>query len=223
VDGETIARKILRDAEFADVRPRLAFEFGRILARIHAVPLSQLPPLSTSPAHAAMAAWDLTQIGDETPRPVFELARRWLIDHVPKDAPVERLVHGDFRVGNMIVARDGVRAVLDWEIVHTGDPMEDLAWICLMPWRFGIATAPVGGLGQREDLYAGYTSEGGDCLDRERIRWWELFGSLKWGEACANPLSGLRKGHDRPIERAMIGRRASESEIDLLRLLWLED
>ena len=98
--------------------------------------------------------------GFDWPRPVFELALRWLRDHDPGPSGEVTLVHGDFRHGNLIIGPDGVRAVLDWELAHLGDPMEDLGWICVNSWRFGEIDKPVGGFGTREELFAGYEAAG---------------------------------------------------------------
>ena len=152
------------------------------------------------------------------PKPVFELALRWLRDHDPGPPEVEALVHGDFRHGNLIIGPDGVRAVLDWELAHTGDPMEDLGWVCVNSWRFGEIDKPVGGFGSREELYAGY-AEAGRKADPERAKFWEVMGTLRWGVMCCGMMQRFRKGPEHSMERAMIGRRASETEIDLLRLL----
>jgi aminoglycoside phosphotransferase (APT) family kinase protein len=222
VEGETIARKILRDAVFAAIRPELAFEFGQILARIHATPWQALPALrlADTPETVELFRRGLDRV---SPRPVFELAFCWLQDNMPAAIREQRLVHGDFRNGNLIIAPDGVRAVLDWELTHLGDPMEDLGWLCVTPWRFGAIDAPVGGLGQREQLYAGYAAAAGEAVDPSRVRWWEVAGSLRWGINCAEMVALFRDGTDRSVERAMIARRASENEIDLLRLLYCED
>ncbi|MDB5972300.1 MAG: phosphotransferase family protein [Hydrocarboniphaga sp.] len=222
VEGETIPRKILRDTAFDAIRPRLAFEFGRVLASIHRAPLEAMPPLRLLPARETLVMLRAIHLKDVTPRPVLELAFRWLADHLPAASVLPQLVHGDFRNGNLIVGADRIRAVLDWELVHLGDPMEDLGWLCLMPWRFGAVDAPVGGLGQREDLFAGYEA-GGGAVDAQRVRWWEVLGSLRWAIACADMVSVFRSGADRTVERAMVARRASENEIDLLRLLQLGD
>jgi aminoglycoside phosphotransferase (APT) family kinase protein len=128
------------------------------------------------------------------------------------------LVHGDFRHGNFVIAEDGLRAVLDWELAHLGDPMEDLGWVCVNSWRFGEIDKPVGGFGSREELFAGY-AEAGRKPDPERAQFWEVMGTLRWGVMCCGMMQGFRLSPDRPMERAMIGRRASETEIDLLRLL----
>jgi aminoglycoside phosphotransferase (APT) family kinase protein len=85
-------------------------------------------------------------------------------------------------------------------------------------WRFG-APAPVGGFGEREDLFAGYEQAGGRRVDPERVRFWEILGTLKWGIMCMMMYGIFESGADRSVERAAIGRRASETEIDLLDLL----
>lgn len=127
-------------------------------------------------------------------------------------------MHGDFRNGNLLIGADGVNAVLDWELAHLGDPMEDLGWICVNSWRFGAIDKPVGGFGEREDLYAGYEAAGG-ALDRARAHFWEVLGTLRWGVMCT--MSGMLLRGEGPfaIERPMIARRASETELDLLDLM----
>jgi len=152
------------------------------------------------------------------PHPVFELAFRWLEERTP-DTPEPTLVHGDYRHGNFVIGPEGIRAVLDWEIAHRGDPMEDLGWMCVNSWRYGAIDKPVGGFGEREDLFAGYEAGGGGTVDPKRVKYWELFGSLRWGIMCMGFYDGFINGPDRSVERAAIPRRCSETEIDLLRLL----
>ena len=218
IEGETIARKILRDQQFARARPILARQLGRVAAGIHALPREKLPKL-----REMSSTREIAEIGREYrsfnwPRPVFELALRWLGDHDPGPSAEVTLVHGDFRHGNLIIGPDGVRAVLDWELAHLGDPMEDIGWICVNSWRFGEIDKPVGGFGSREDLFAGY-EEGGRRVDPARAKFWEVMGTLRWGVMCCGMMQRFRLGPDHSMERAMIGRRASETEIDLLRLL----
>jgi aminoglycoside phosphotransferase (APT) family kinase protein len=217
VEGETIARRILRDPALAAVRPRLARQCGEILARIHAVPPASLPALPVAGAAEQLALYRaaLDRLGH--PHPVFEVAFRWAAEHLPPPVPPV-LVHGDFRNGNLVIGEGGVRGVLDWEIAHLGDPMEDLGWIQVESWRFG-GELPVGGFGSSEDLYAGYQASGGRAVDPERVRFWQLIGSLKWGIMCVMMYGAFEAGMDRSVERAAIGRRASEAEIDLLALL----
>jgi len=174
--------------------------------------------LRRASAYELVAQWRASYEATNWPRPVFELAFAWLHAHLPPPAARPRLVHGDFRNGNLIVGPEGVVAVLDWELAHIGDPMEDLGWICVNPWRFGVVDKPVGGFGEREDLYAGYESVGGAKVDRAHARFWEVFGALRWGVMCAGMTAAFRSG-DPSVERAVIARRASETEVDLMRLL----
>ena len=218
VAGETIARKILRDIQFAEVRPKLARQLGKVLAGIHGLDLAQLPELRRMTVATEIAELERDYRSFDWPRPVFELALRWLRDHDPGPSDEVTLVHGDFRNGNLIIGPDGVRAVLDWELAHTGDPMEDLGWICVNSWRFGEIDKPVGGLGAREELFAGYEAAG-RRVDPARVMFWEVVGTLRWGVMCCGMMQRFRAGPEHSIERAMIGRRASETEIDLLRLL----
>ena len=165
-----------------------------------------------------LVPWHREYRGFDWPRPVFELALRWLRDRDPGPAGEVTLVHGDFRHGNLIIGPDGVRAVLDWELAHTGDPMEDLGWVCVNSWRFGEIDKPVGGFRSREELFAGYEAAG-RRVDSERVKFWEVMGTLRWGVMCCGMMQRFRLTPDHSMERAMIGRRSSETEIDLLRLL----
>ena len=218
VEGETIARKILRDEKFAKARPLLARQLGKVAAGIHGLPLAKLPELRRMTAAKEIAELQRDYRSFEWPRPVFELALRWLRDRDPGPSPEVTLVHGDFRHGNLIIGPDGLRAVLDWELAHTGDPMEDLGWVCVNSWRFGEIDKPVGGFGTREELFAGYEAAG-RRVDPDRVKFWEVMGTLRWGVMCCGMMQRFRIGPEHSIERAMIGRRSSETEIDLLRLL----
>ena len=218
IEGETIARKILRDEQFAKARPILARQLGKAAAGIHGLDHARLPELRRMTPAREIAELERDYRSFDWPRPVFELALRWLRDRDPGPSDEITLVHGDFRHGNLIIGPDGLRAVLDWELAHTGDPMEDLGWICVNSWRFGEIDKPVGGFGTREELFAGYEA-GGRRVDPDRVKFWEVMGTLRWGVMCCGMMQRFRSGPDHSMERAMIGRRASETEIDLLRLL----
>jgi aminoglycoside phosphotransferase (APT) family kinase protein len=219
VAGETIPRKILRDDAFTNARPKLAAQAGTILAGIHALDRSSLPDLRLVTVSSELAALADEYRSFDWPRPVFDLALCWLSDHAPDVWDAVTLVHGDFRHGNLIIGPDGIRAVLDWELAHLGDPMEDLGWICVNSWRFGAIDKPVGGFGLREDMFAAYEAASGRRVDAARVTFWEILGTLRWGLMCCGMMQRFRAGPDHSMERAMIGRRASETEIDLLRLL----
>src|SRR6195952_3379235 len=218
IEGETIARKILRDEEYAKARPLLARQLGKVVAGIHGLPSAKLPKLREMTATKEIADLEREYRSFNWPRPVFELALRWLRARDPGPSQEVTLVHGDFRHGNLIIGADGVRAVLDWELAHFGDPMEDLGWICVNSWRFGEIDRPVGGFGTREELFAGYEAAGRRA-DPARVKFWEVMGTLRWGVMCGRMMQRFREGPDHWMERAMIGRRASETEIDLVRLV----
>ena len=218
VEGETLGGRIVKSQELAGARTFLARQCGEILARLHTMDPDAFPRLKRATPAELVAQYKDVYATSDWPRPVFDLAFRWLDANCPPPPEHVRLVHGDFRNGNLMIGPDGVRAVLDWEIAHVGDPMEDLGWICTSPWRFGAIDKPVGGFGQREDLWAGYEAAGGVQVKREHAHWWEVFGSMRWGVMCGGMTAAFR-GADPSVERAVIARRTSENEIDLLRLL----
>ncbi|OYU74030.1 MAG: phosphotransferase family protein, partial [Alphaproteobacteria bacterium PA3] len=202
LEGETIPRKLLRDAEFANARPKLVAQMGTALGAIHRVPTAGLPTMPVRSTAAMLLGMRGRMAALPQASAVFEFALRWLQAHLPAAPPTLRLVHGDFRIGNLMVNTDGLHAVLDWEIAHLGDPAEDLAWICLPPWRFGNITLPVAGLGPREDLYKAWQAAIGEAVDPERVRWWQVMGSLRWGVGCAGMQDWFASGIDRLLLRA---------------------
>lgn len=218
VEGEALGRRIVRDEAFASVRPKLARQCGAILAQIHAIPREGLPELAVSDALTEVAKYEETYRTIGARRPIFEAAFRWLKAKAPE--PVEPvLLHGDFRNGNiMFQPETGVAAVLDWELAHIGDPAADLSWLCINPWRFG-GSKPVGGFGEYADLLDGYHAAGGREIPLERLLYWQTLGSMKWGVMTMTMYASFASGADRSVERAMIGRRTSENEIDLIKLL----
>ncbi|GAB5454992.1 MAG: phosphotransferase family protein [Henriciella sp.] len=217
--GETIARPILRNEEFATARTRLAAQCGAALADIHSIALEGLPEaLQLSDGLAQIAQYEEIYRGFDVPRPVFELTLQWLKANAP--SPLDAvLVHGDFRLGNLMIDEEGLVAVLDWELAHLGDPREDIAWLCVNSWRFGQSQNRVGGFGQIEDLLDAYNAKRGTDFAAKDIDWWEMLGTLKWGIMCMIMYEAFRSGADPSVERAAIGRRVSETEIDLINLL----
>src|SRR5258705_12639210 len=182
VDGETLATRILREDRFAPARKSMAAQCGTILAAIHRIPLSDVPFLKRlEPAeHVALQRMIADYHGFKLP--ALELGLRWAAEHAPKKVR-HTVVHGDFRAGNFIVGEEGIRCVLDWEIGQSGDPMQDLGWVCVKTWRFG-GKNPVGGFGTREDLFTAYAKAGGQSVDPAQVRFWEAYSSVKCGVGC---------------------------------------
>jgi len=193
---------------------------------VHGIPLDApgldalaAPPADVSPARSEIDRFEqVYRAITPEPHPAFELAFRRLREHAPQAAR-RTLVHGDYRIGNVIFGPEGARAVLDWELAHTGDPMEDLGWICVRSWRFGNDALPVGGIGTREAFFAAYESAGGCRVDPEAVRFWEAFGNLRWGIIGISQAKTFLDGHSQSVELAAIGRRIAETEWELLQLM----
>ena len=226
VEGETIPRRLLRDDEYAEARDALPRQLGEILAKIHSVPIEPhglgalpAPAEGQSPAECELERYEqVFRAVTPEPHPVFELAFRWLREQAP-ESTARVLVHGDFRMGNFMCGPEGARAILDWELAHVGDPMEDIGWLCVRSWRFGNDDQPIGGLGQRDDFYAAYQAAGGTTVDVGAIQFWEAFGNLRWGVSCIIQAKTYIDGHSPSVELASIGRRIAETEWELLNLM----
>jgi aminoglycoside phosphotransferase (APT) family kinase protein len=214
VEGETIPRRILRDEKWADVRPFLAEHCGRVLASIHRIPPTEVPGLAGGDPLEQLRGL-LDRLGQ--PHPAFELGLRWLAETRPPRS-ASSVVHGDFRNGNLIIGAEGIRSVLDWELAHLGDPLEDLGWLCVKAWRFG-SPLPVGGFGSIEQLVTAYEGSGGGTVDPGSLHWWQVLGTLRWGIICIVQALTHTTGAVRSVELAAIGRRVCEVEWDLLELL----
>tara|TARA_Y100000768_G_C23967989_1_gene678903 strand:+ start:275 stop:1699 length:1425 start_codon:yes stop_codon:yes gene_type:complete len=220
--GETLGSRIARSSDFDSVRPLLASQCGRELAKIHAIDLDTtglrgaLPVLS--PEEYLDQTWERYKAWD-TPQPMIDFTGRWLQDNLPEESEY-RLVHNDFRNGNLMVdAQTGLQAVLDWETSHIGDPMRDIGWICTNSWRFGQRDKEVGGFGDLDDLISGYEEESGRPVNRDHVKFWEVFGSFWWAIGCLGMTDQYRTGPDATVERPAIGRRTSECQIDCVNLL----
>ena len=219
VGGIAIARKLLRDPPYELARSRITGQLGEILARVHATPIGTLPPLPRREAADQIASLRHTLDSMGYAQPVLELALSWLDRRKPAPSASPVLVHGDYRTGNYLANESGVTAILDWEGAHLGDPVEDLGWLCVKSWRFGAVDRPAGGFGSREDLWAAYERAGGTPVDPARAQWWEVFGTVRWGIICHTQAWKHLSGAQKSMELASIGRRAVETEVDLLQLL----
>jgi len=214
IGGETIVRRIHRTLDDA-ARARLLRQCAQALAAIHRADPHGLGLADSD----QLAEWRdrLDEMGDTTA--TFEWAFRWLATHRPTPSP-PRLVHGDFRMGNLIVDGSGLAAVLDWELVHVGEVYEDLAWFCIRAWRFGAAEdLGAGGLGSVESFLSAYEEAAGTAVDRDAFRWWLTVATLRWGVICRFQAERHLSGQTRSVELAAIGRRVSETEWDVLDLL----
>ncbi len=184
-------------------RRRIARREFEILGAIHAADPAALGLLDLSSraapgkdgcAESELSHWQqIIERQRLEPQPVVQLAIAWLRAHPPP--PAQRIVvcHGDFRSGNFLYTDDEIMGVLDWEMVHLGDPLEDLAWTCMKNWRFpnapGVAGKLFGGIAQPEEAFATYERASGIKVDSAALHWWDVFSHVK---AVAIWLTGAR-------------------------------
>ena len=218
IPGETIPRKILRDDKFSTAREKLPFEIGKSLAKIHQTQLEDLKALDQVTFSDSLEKLFQVYLSFNQPQPVFDLAFKWLEAQELIDYG-EVLVHGDFRFGNFIISEENLESIIDWELAHIGNPMEDLGWLCVRSWRFGNVEKRVGGLGDIKDLIAGYESNSDLKIDESQLDIWQLYGSVRWGVICMMQTFAHLSGMVNSVEKAAIGRRVSETEFDLMNMI----
>ncbi len=212
VDGTALPKEVLHGPQYSLARSRLARQAGMEMARIHAMPAAGLAPPASDPVESLTILTDVLGRG----HPAFELGLKWLDENRPPPGE-DVVVHGDFRLGNLLVDSAGITGVLDWELAHRGCGAEDLGWFCVRSWRFG-SPLTAGGVGSVETLRSGYAEVHGSAPTADEIRWWEAYGTLRWGLICLLQANTHLSGKHRSPELAAIGRRAIECEEDLLEI-----
>lgn len=227
MEGETIGRRIVKEPTLAAARKQLPTQMGTALAAIHAIDLKSSgllellpqPAAGRTPAqtYIAQIEADLDRIGE--PHPAIELCLRWLRrNELPPPAQLV-LVHGDYRLGNLLVTPDGLNGVLDWEFAHIGDPHEDLMWGMIRDWRFGVDQLRYSGISQPEPFFEAYAAYGGFQPSPTAARYWEVMGNLRWATGCLNQAERHLSGQEPNLEFASLGRRAAEMELEALSLI----
>ncbi len=192
-------------------------DIARELVAVHRTDCSDLAVPEMDPAEALgeLRQRFLAYGGD---RPILALALSWLEANIPPPV-APRLVHGDFRLGNLMFEHGRLTGVLDWELAHQGDWHEDLAFGCMTVWRFSRPDRPGYGLTSIEELARAYEAAGGDTFDPARFRFWTIYRTFWWALGCLQMGTFWRAGHDRSVERVVVARRTAEQELDLLLLL----
>lgn len=226
IDGEAVGRRVVTDPALAGARAALPAQLGAQLAKIHAIDyraagfdrtlLHPAPGVAPSTMELDRLTAELDAIGE--PHPAIELGLRWLRRHEPPPPAELTLVHGDFRIGNVLVDAHGLTAVLDWEFAHVGDPAEDAGFICARPWRFGVDEHRLGGIGTLAPFLDAYARASGRRLDPVRVGWWEVYGNVKWAIGALGQAHRHLSGTRPSIELASIGRRCAEMEYEIVHL-----
>lgn len=172
---------------YCDLLDRIGEQKWRILGRIarRDVGGSELARLLDEPEPGEcwsreLARWESVLDADELgPQPIVRAAIRRLHRRPPPPAARIGIVHGDYRTGNFLYDETGrVRAILDWEMCHLGDPLEDLAWALTPLWGWPDPSRP-GKLIERDRALALWREESGLEIDEETLAWWELFSCVK--------------------------------------------
>jgi aminoglycoside phosphotransferase (APT) family kinase protein len=208
--GETIGRRIVR----MDIPERLVSEMAEELAKIHALPPKQLPFLEEASVDRLVE--ELDEIGE--PHPAIELGLWWLRENrpPPREAVV---VHGDFRIGNLVVDENGLVGVLDWEFAHLDDPARDLSFALVRAWRFGVDSLRLGGIGEVEPYVDRYNELTGFDVRPEELDYWEVAGNVAWAVGCLTQARRHLTGQERSVELAILGRLGAEVEYEICHLL----
>ncbi|HEU4759210.1 MAG TPA: phosphotransferase family protein [Dehalococcoidia bacterium] len=228
IDGcETSPQKLLFDPRFIAAQQRIGRDFVDILARIHALDWRDLgldflgvPDSPASCGEMEIGKWEAVVDKDALePQPVLRAAFRWLHRHLPPPAQRLVLVHADYRTGNFLCSEDGeIKGVLDWEMVHLGDPLEDVAWACIRPWRWA-GDERVGGLMEREQFYRMYSEATGLVVHPEAIRFWEVLGNVKLAAIFITGARSFCDRRTRSVMMALLGRSVSRLELEIMDLM----
>jgi aminoglycoside phosphotransferase (APT) family kinase protein len=214
LQGETIGRRVVRKEELATARERLPVQMADELAKIHAIPTAHVPFLYEAKLERMVEELDEV----DEPHPAIELGLWWLRENRP--APREPVVvHGDYRIGNLVVGDAGLVGVLDWEFAHLDDPVRDLAFALVRAWRFGVPEKRLGGVGPAEPYVDRYNELTGFDVTAEELDYWELAGNVGWAIGCLTQMQRHLTGQDRSVELAILGRLGVEVEYEIVNLV----
>jgi aminoglycoside phosphotransferase (APT) family kinase protein len=196
-------------------RARLLRQCAFALAAIHRINASTPEPTRAQRLAMCRRQLDSPDVTTAT----FEWAFRWLTTHQPPSSP-EVLVHGDYRMGNLLVNGSNLTAVLDWEWVHVGEACEDLAWFCAASRRFGApASLGAGGLGSIASFLAAYEEASGTTVDLVGFHWWRVMAALFSGIVRKDQARTWVAGKAPVMGMVLLSRRVCETEWDVLDLL----
>jgi aminoglycoside phosphotransferase (APT) family kinase protein len=210
LEGETIGRRIVR----GPVAPELPLQMAEELAKIHALPPERLPFLEEATIERLVV--ELDEVGE--PHPAIELGLWWLRENRPPPRP-SVVVHGDYRIGNLMVDEHGLVGVLDWEFAHLDDPARDLSFSLVRAWRFGADHLRLGGIGDAEPYLECYNELTGFDVLPEELDYWELAGNVGWAIGCLTQARRHLTGQERSVELAILGLLGAEVEYEICSLL----
>lgn len=224
----TASRPALFSERNAAARPVLADQFVHWLAYLHHLDWRSLglatldpPPPGRAAALRQVDHWAALLARDALePYPILSEALRWLGRHAPS---TDRIVwlHGDYRAGNFLFQGDRLASILDWELSHLGDPMEDLGWAIMTFWgRAGL----VGGMIDRATFFRAYQEQSGIPVDPDRVRFYEVLGAVKMAVVAISGIRAFCDGRSPEPLMAYMTCLPPALERDLIELLgWTVD
>ncbi|GAB1420630.1 phosphotransferase family protein [Anaerolineales bacterium] len=222
--GVSIGSKVIRDEALAAARAVLPEQLAQELAKIHQMEIGpelsflRKPQPGLSPAEQTISHMRGVLDQLRVRNPVWEFLLRWCERYLPEESPLS-FIHGDYRIGNILVDKSGLSAVIDWEFAHIGDFYEELGYICMRDWRFGKGHLRFAGLSDRDQFLKAYESARGISVNREKVDWWELMGNIRWGIICHSQADRHLSGADPSVELASLGRRSVEMQYEALCLV----
>ena len=186
IDGCESQFTALLDTSFAPHRDDLARRMYEVLADIAAMPVAGLPATESSAVPAPAECWareldhwaDIIARNALEPQPIAEAGIRWLRRHPPPPPPRVTVVHGDYRTGNFLYRGGAIHGVLDWEMAHFGDPLEDLAWSFMPAWQWA-RDGKAGGIADEDEALRVWSARSGLPVDRAALHWWQVFSCVK--------------------------------------------
>jgi aminoglycoside phosphotransferase (APT) family kinase protein len=216
--GEALPPRILKADDFAAARAALPGQITSFRQQLNAVDINSLAFLPEDTAKSQINLFEEILDWQELHHPGLELGLSWLKDHLPNPMPA-KLVHGDYRLSNFLITPTGLNAVIDWELTHLGNPLEDLGWLCVRSWRFSRPDLTASGLTDRQTLLSNWRDVSGEVVSMVDLIFWEVLGNVKWAILCLLMGQKYLSGTDKSIELAVVGRRVEEPVYDLIRLI----
>ena len=150
------------------------------------------------------------------PYPLAAEGVRWLKAHAPVAERVA-VVHGDYRTGNFLEQDGHITAILDWELVHLGDPHEDLAWAALR--AFSPGSRRVGGLVDRDEFHARYTARSGIAVDPSRLHYYSVLGLFKSAAMLLGAARRIVGGRAHDMRMAAMGFQLAPTLLEMMRAI----
>ncbi|MEO8605949.1 MAG: phosphotransferase family protein [bacterium] len=186
IDGCESQFQALLNPDFAPHRDGLARRMYELLAHIATTPVEDLPATESSEVPAPEACWrreldyweGVIDENEREPQPIARAGIRWLRQHPPAPAQRVGVVHGDYRTGNFLYVGDQIRGILDWEMAHFGDPLEDIAWSFMPAWQWA-RDGKAGGIADEAEALRVWEARSGLRVDPAALHWWRVFSCVK--------------------------------------------